>query len=110
VADAGDHEEYARVKEPALRKLDQTRIGRQFRQKWFEKHHDLVLLDAASAFKVSRKVPKAIFTWAKSWADVGAGYPEWRKAAREVPGGILAWYARKQAGLFADVHLITDTD
>ncbi len=106
--DPAAHEEYARIKEVATRKLNETQVGRKYLREWFEEHHDLVIFDAAAAIKVTRKLPKAIFAWAKSWADVAAGCPSSSKKARQVPRALVS-YARKQARLFADVHLVADT-
>jgi len=53
-----------------------------------------VIFDAAAGLKVTRKVPKAIWAWAKSWAT----WPRlslWR-AQRRVPAALIKW-ADKQS-------------
>jgi hypothetical protein len=105
--DPDAHKAYAEIKEPTIRKIQETEIGRQYKEEWFAEHHDLVLFDAAAAFSVTRKVSSAIFTWAKSWADVAAGYPKGSKHAGEIPRG-FEWWARRQAGMFTNVHLVAD--
>jgi hypothetical protein len=89
----------------AIRELERTRIGRKYRQEWFEEHHNLVFFDAVPpGAKLARKVPRSIFTWAKSWADAAAGSPSFSRVGGALHETLLE-YAQKQAYMFSGVYL-----
>lgn len=105
--DPDQRDAFAAIRLAVERELAQTRVGRKYRQEWFEEHHHLVLFDASAGQKVVRKSSKAVWYWAKSWADVAAGYPGSSKRAGQVPR-ILVEYARKQAYVFTGEILLAD--
>jgi len=104
--DMDARERFAAIREALERRLSETPKGRKYRQEWFEEHHRLVIFDAAAGLKVTRKVPKAIWAWAKSWADVAAGYPSGEHKG-EVPAALIKW-ADKQSSRFGGVQLLSD--
>ncbi len=105
--DPDQRDAFAAIRLAVEKELPQTRAGRKYRQEWFEEHHHLLLFDASAGQKVVRKGAKAVWYWAKSWADVAAGYPASSKRAGQVPR-MFVEYARKQAYLFAGVDLLAD--
>lgn len=106
--DADTRDRFAAIRVGLEVSLSQTRAGRKYREEWFAENHHLVLFDAAGAFKVTRKVTKAIFYWAKSWADVAAGYRT-GPLKGQVPRMYLNWVA-KQAQQFTGLFLFTDSE
>jgi hypothetical protein len=100
-----DREAFAAIRVAVEKRLGQTRVGRKYRQEWFEEHHNLVLFDVGAAQKVTRKVSKAIFTWAKTWADAAAGSPSFSKGGSLLHRFLLD-YAKKQAYMFTGVQLV----
>jgi hypothetical protein len=105
--DPDQRDAFAAIRLAVEKELPQTQIGRKYRAEWFPKNHQLLLFDASAGQKVVRKSAKAVWYWAKSWADVAAGYPASSKRAGQVPR-IFVEYARKQAYLFTGVHLLAD--
>jgi hypothetical protein len=99
---------FAQIRMMAEQRLEQTKLGQEYRRAWYPEHEKLVLFDmAADAQKGFRKGMKFIWAWAKSWADVAAGYPAGSKRAGEVPE-VLVGYCRWQAKAFAGVELQPD--
>jgi hypothetical protein len=104
--DTDARERFAAIREALERRLSETPKGRKYREEWFEEHHSLVIFDAVAGLKVTRKVPKAIWAWAKSWADVAAGYPTGEHKG-EVPRALIKW-VDKQSSRFGGVKLLSD--
>jgi hypothetical protein len=100
-----DREAFAAIRVVVEKRLGQTRVGRKYRQEWFEEHHNLVLFDVGAAQKVTRKVSKAVFTWAKTWADAAAGSPSFSKGGSLLHRFLLD-YAKKQAYMFTGIQLV----
>jgi hypothetical protein len=107
VEDIDARENFAEIRVLLESRLSQTPVGREYRQKWFEQRHALVTFDLAAKFekpfKPLRKGLKAVFNWAKSWADVAAGYPSGAHAG-EVPTKLVSW-SKKQVKWFLDWDL-----
>jgi len=107
VEDIDARENFAEIRMLLEARLSQTPVGREYRQKWFEKRYALVTFDLAAKFekpfKFGRKTGKAIFTWAKSWADVAAGYPSGSHGG-QVPAK-LVWWTRAQVKFFLRTEL-----
>jgi hypothetical protein len=94
VEEIGARDSFAEIRVQVEARLSETAAGREYRRGWLEKHLPLVTPDLAGAseklFKPLRKSGKAIFNWAKSWADVAAGYPSGLQAG-QVPTKLIGW-------------------
>jgi hypothetical protein len=94
-----NHEAFAAIRLAVEHRLSETRVGRRYLHQWFEQQHKIVTPDVANKVKAGRKVAKMTFTWAKSWADVAAGFPSGPHKG-EVQGW-LAWWTKTQVNLVA---------
>jgi hypothetical protein len=97
------HEAFAAIRLAVENRLSETRVGRKYLHEWFEQRNKIVTPDVANKYKAVRKFLKMTFTWAKSWADVAAGFPSGPHKG-EVQSCLVNW-SKKQANLFAKENL-----
>lgn len=99
-----NHEAFAAIRLALENRLNETRVGRKYLHEWFEEFNKLVTFNLFAAIaKSTRKGAKTVFTWAKSWADVAAGFPAGPHKG-EVQTCLVNW-SKKQANLFAKEDL-----
>jgi hypothetical protein len=101
--DLEDHEAFAAIRFAVENRLSETRVGRKYLHEWFEQRNKIVTPDVANKYKAVRKFLKMTFTWAKSWADVAAGFPSGPHKG-EVQSCLVNW-SKKQANLIAKENL-----
>lgn len=102
--DLESHEAFAAIRLAVEKRLSETRVGRKYLHDWFEQRNNLVTFNLFAAIaKSTRKVLKTTFTWAKSWADVAAGFPSGPNKGA-VQDCLVNW-SKKQANLFAKEEL-----